>query len=93
MIIVFQNAFGMNVVELNPQTGLFPLVRFFEAAVPLTLVTIWIIVAFQNRFVLQNEYTVWGRLLWPLAAFDNLVRWSTTRIGGSPYDTSYKRLD
>ena len=83
----------MNVVELNPQTGLFPLARFFEAAVPFTLVTIWIIVAFQNRLILQNGDSVWRRLLWPLAAFDNLVHWSTTKKGGSPYDLNYRRLD
>jgi hypothetical protein len=62
----------MNVVEINPFGGT-TLARFFEASLPLTFFTIWIIVAFQSRFVLRQQRdgpgAVWKKLLWPMAFF------------------------
>ncbi|KAF8236084.1 hypothetical protein L208DRAFT_1391150 [Tricholoma matsutake] len=67
------NAFGMNIVELNPG-GHFSLSRFFATSVPLTLLTVWVIVAFQNRFILHNPNGgMWRRLLWPIMALHNLT--------------------
>jgi hypothetical protein len=77
--IVLQNAFGMNVVELNPG-GYTSLARFFEATLPLTFFTIWIIVAFQSRFILRdNSGGVWKKLLWPVMLFNAIIPWSTTK--------------
>ncbi|TFK31606.1 hypothetical protein BDQ12DRAFT_707942 [Crucibulum laeve] len=39
-------AFGMNVVEINPGSGP-TLSQYFATAIPLTAITIWIVVAFQ----------------------------------------------
>jgi len=68
------NAFGMNCFELNPG-GHFPLARFFETATPLTLVTIWVLVAYQNRFVLQDDRSTWKKFLWPIVALYSLIPW------------------
>jgi hypothetical protein len=63
----------MNIIELNPG-GHFKLARFFETAVPLTLVTIWIIVAFQNRFILRDDRgSIWMKFLWPFVALNTLL--------------------
>jgi len=81
------NVFGMNVVELNPG-GHTSLPRFFEAAVPLTLFTIWVVVAFQSRLTLRDDSGgVWKRLLWPIMIFNI---WSTKNDGPS-YDLPLQR--
>jgi len=66
------NAFGMNCFELNPG-GHFPLIRFFEVTVPLTLITIWIVVAFQNRLILRDDGNMWKKFLWPILALNSLI--------------------
>jgi len=83
------NAFGMNVVELNPG-GYTSLARFFAASVPLTLFTIWIIVAFQNRFV-QRHYRggIW-KLLWPIMFLKTLIPGSSKK-NDTHYDIPLRR--
>ena len=62
----------MNVRELN--SGTFgSLSHYVEAALPLTLVTIWIIVAYQSRFVLREDEAMWKKLLWPIALGQRLL--------------------
>jgi len=84
----FQGVFGMNVIELNANTyG--TIVHYVAAALPLTFVTIWIIVAFQSRFVLRDNEAMWKKLLWPIALIHRLI--SQTRR--QPEDsTSYLPL-
>jgi hypothetical protein len=68
----------MNVTELNPQTSKSTLARFFEATLPLTFFTIWIIVAFQSRFVLRdNNGGRWKKFLWPIKFFNEINPWAT----------------
>ena len=56
----------MNIRELN--AGTFgSLSHYIEAALPLTVVTIWIIVAYQSRFVLREDKAMWKKFLWPIA--------------------------
>lgn len=43
---IIQTVFGMNVTEINPD-GLVDLAHYVAVAIPLTIVTIWIIVAYQ----------------------------------------------
>jgi len=58
--------FGMNVIELNSETyG--TLAHYIAATLPLTIVTIWIIVAYQSRFVLPDNQAMWGKLPWLFA--------------------------
>jgi hypothetical protein len=65
--MVRQGAFGMNVSEINP--GSKPtLLNYVSTIIPLTAVTIWIVVAIQVKYQSDNpdEVTVWSRLTWPL---------------------------
>lgn len=55
----------MNVSEINPgSNGTLP--RYVEIALPLTLVTAWIIIAFQSKYIFENQNTTFvQRLGWP----------------------------
>ena len=55
----------MNVSEITPSTN-GTLWQYFALAVPLTLVTAWIIVAFQSKYIFPKGTSFWKRLLWPL---------------------------
>jgi len=65
--------FGMNVKELNDGTyG--TLAHYFEATFPLTLATMWVVIAFQSRYVLSDpNASMWRKLLWPIAFFNSLI--------------------
>ena len=84
--IALQNAFGMNVVELNP-VGYTSLAHFFEASLPLTFFTIWIVIAFQSRFVLRDDRgSMWKKLLWPIVLFNSIISRSKAENEGPDYD-------
>ncbi|KAF8991947.1 hypothetical protein BDQ17DRAFT_1370148 [Cyathus striatus] len=57
--------FGMNVIEISPDTNE-TLSHYFATAVPLTIATIWIIIAFQIRNILSEPVTFWKRVGWPI---------------------------
>jgi heme A synthase len=84
-----QGVFGMNVIELNTGTH-GTIVHYVAAALPLTFVTIWIIVAFQSRFVLRDNQAMWKKLLWPVALIQRLI--SQTRRRPEDDSTSYLPL-
>jgi hypothetical protein len=51
------------------------LAHYLETAVALTLVTIWIMIAFQSRFYLADpDASMWRRLLWPIVVFASLFK-------------------
>ena len=55
----------MNVIELNQGTyG--TLAHYGEATAVLTLVTVWMVVAFQNSFTVRDSGGTWTKLLWPI---------------------------
>ncbi|CAA7269923.1 unnamed protein product [Cyclocybe aegerita] len=57
--------FGMNVKEIVPDTnGTLP--HYVETALPFTLATVWIIIAFQSRYIFPEYVTFWKRLGWPV---------------------------
>jgi len=60
-----QAVFGMNIDEIVPGTkGSLP--HYFETAIPLTIATIWVVVAFQSKhFFRDQNATFWRRLGWP----------------------------
>jgi hypothetical protein len=62
----------MNVMELNPGTR-GTIENYVAATIPLTFVTIWIIVAFQSRFILRDNEAMWKKLLWPIALVHGLM--------------------
>ncbi|KIL68357.1 hypothetical protein M378DRAFT_21887 [Amanita muscaria Koide BX008] len=56
--------FGMNVTEIAPGTaGTVP--HYLATALPLTVVSIWILVAYQSRYMFREEKSFFRRLLWP----------------------------
>jgi len=58
--------FGMNVIEINPGTyG--TMVQYVAATLTLTILTIWIIMAFQNQLTLRDDEGMWKSLLWPIS--------------------------
>ncbi|PBK66955.1 hypothetical protein ARMSODRAFT_1020926 [Armillaria solidipes] len=60
--------FGMNVRELSKDTeGTLP--HYFEAAAPLTLLTIWVVMTFQSKHPFASGSTFWMRLVWPWILF------------------------
>ncbi|KAK1231178.1 hypothetical protein PQX77_005704 [Marasmius sp. AFHP31] len=62
------SAFGMNVKEVthddNPGV-----VVYVAVAIPLTVLTIWVIMTFQIKHFFQDDTTFWMRLWWPVLLF------------------------
>jgi hypothetical protein len=57
----------MHMKEIDPETSL---VRYLLTTIPLTLLTIWIIVAFQIKYYFGGaEMTSWARIFWPAFVF------------------------
>ena len=55
----------MNVVEINPGTyGTLP--HYFAVAFPMTIVTAWVIIAFQSKHIFKDQTTFFRRLGWPV---------------------------
>ncbi|KAG6840305.1 hypothetical protein C0991_007630 [Blastosporella zonata] len=65
--------FGMNIQEIAPQT-LGTLSHYFEVAIPLTIVTIWVVVAFQSKYIYPGETSLFRRFGWPVELCLNLLR-------------------
>ena len=55
----------MNVSEITPSTN-GSLWQYFAVAAPLTLLTAWIIVAFQSKYVFPKGTSFKKRLAWPI---------------------------
>jgi hypothetical protein len=64
--IFYQGFFGMNVGEITPSTN-GTLWQYFSVAVPLTLLTAWVIIAFQSKYIIPKleKKSFWKRLAWP----------------------------
>jgi hypothetical protein len=59
-------AFGMNIRELVGDTR-GTLAHYAETAIPLTLLTIYLIIAFQSKnYMGKVDASVWERLMWPV---------------------------
>jgi len=56
--------FGMNVREISPDT-LGSLSHYVETALSLTLLTVWVIIAFQSKYIFPEGVTFMKRLGWP----------------------------
>ncbi|KAJ6617559.1 hypothetical protein B0H10DRAFT_2434374 [Mycena sp. CBHHK59/15] len=71
--------FGMNVKEITPGTnGTLP--HYIAFALPMTAVTIWIIMAFQyrkkdpNGLIADEEKSIWTKFSWPLTSLRRNLR-------------------
>ena len=77
---VSQSVFGMNVQEIVPNTN-GTLAHYAETALPFTLVTIWVIIASQNRYIFPAGLNFWARLAWPVLVLGKVftaypLRWT-----------------
>jgi len=57
--------FGMNVQEIVPNTS-GTLMHYFVTAISFTLLSVWVITAFQSRYNFRSGMTIWRRLGWPV---------------------------
>jgi len=64
----------MNVAEINPDSkGTLP--HYFAIAFPFTIVTAWVIIAFQSKHIFKERTTFLRRLGWPVyLLIDMIVR-------------------
>lgn len=63
----------MNISEINPGT-LGNLSIYVAIALPLTLVTAWIIIAFQSRYIFPDGTPFIRRLSWPVKLLSNMMK-------------------
>lgn len=83
--------FGMNVTILVPDTN-GTLSHYFIVAVVLTASTIWIIVAFQSRYIYPENTPLWVRLGWPVMLSARLLKSRFGKAEGEipMYSTNYR---
>jgi hypothetical protein len=63
----------MNVTEINPGTaGTLP--HYFAISLPLTIVTAWIVIAFQSKYIFKEKTHFFKRLGWPAYLFINMIK-------------------
>jgi len=63
----------MNVVEINPDSaGTLP--RYFAVAFPLTIVTVWVVIAFQSKYIFREKTNFFKRLGWPVYLVINMIK-------------------
>ena len=55
----------MNVSEITPSTN-GSLWQYLALAIPLTIVTAWIIIMFQSKYIFPKDTSFWKRLAWPV---------------------------
>lgn len=56
--------FSMNIQPINPLTN-YSITFYIMIAIPLTVVTIWVVVAFQSSYMFHDDTPIWKRLAWP----------------------------
>lgn len=66
----------MNVIEINPQNGTATtnLSQYIALALPLTIVTVWIIMAFQSKYIFPQGTSFFKRLGWPIFLITVMAR-------------------
>jgi hypothetical protein len=55
----------MNVQEIVPNVK-GTLLHYFVTALSFTLISVWVITAFQSRYNFRKDVSIWVRLAWPL---------------------------
>lgn len=73
---ISQAVFGMNIKEINGDSDNLPNVTtYIELAIPLTAVTIWIILSLQSKAHLDEpEPSIWSQMWWPFTSVKRLIR-------------------
>ena len=63
----------MNVIEINPgSNGTLP--HYFAIAFPFTIVTAWVIIAFQSKHIFKERTTFFRRLGWPIYLLLDMIK-------------------
>ena len=63
----------MNVGEINPGTkGTLP--HYFAVTLPLTILTTWIVIAFQSKYIFKDKTTFFKRLGWPVYLLIDMIQ-------------------
>jgi hypothetical protein len=63
----------MNVNEINPGTN-GTLGKYFATALPLTILTAWVVTAFQSEAIFPNGANALKRMLWPVFLLVKFVK-------------------
>ncbi|KAG6907533.1 hypothetical protein DXG01_008569 [Tephrocybe rancida] len=72
--------FGMNIQEVSPNTlGTLP--HYLAVAIPLTVITIWVVIAFQSKYIYPDGTSLFVRFAWPIQLCLNILR---TGVGTQP---------
>jgi len=76
----------MNIEEINPGTNE-NLPHYFATAIPLTIVTAWVVIALQQRWTEDenDETRLWRRFIWP---YDFIREWMARRNSRLPKDNA-----
>lgn len=77
----------MNVQEINPQ-GKGTLVQYVALSLPLTLVTTWVIMAFQSKYIFPPGTSFIMRLGWPLVFINMILKKRQPLVGKHKPDYS-----
>lgn len=66
----------MNVVEINPQNGnaITHLYQYIALTLPMTIITAWVIIAFQSKHIFPKGTSLYKRLGWPFFIIDAISR-------------------
>jgi hypothetical protein len=66
----------MNVVEINPQGGnaRTNLSQYVALTLPITLITAWVIIAFQSKHIFPEGTSFYRRLAWPIFIINVISR-------------------
>ncbi|KAG6829590.1 hypothetical protein H0H87_010739 [Tephrocybe sp. NHM501043] len=71
--------FGMNIKDFVPGTE-GTAAHYLEVAIPLTGLTIWVVVAFQSKFIYPEGTGLFKRFAWPVQLCLNLLRTGTSGV-------------
>lgn len=63
----------MNVREINPGT-IGTLGIYIAISIPLTIITAWVIIAFQSRYIFPEDTTLMKRLGWPIYLVRKMIQ-------------------
>jgi len=70
--------FGMNVTTFVPNTG-GTIPHYLAVTIPLTTITVWVVMAFQSKHLYPDGTSLWRRFGWPVQLCLNLLGTTSKR--------------
>ncbi|KAH8829102.1 hypothetical protein DL96DRAFT_1596644 [Flagelloscypha sp. PMI_526] len=83
MIFLPASFVAMNVKEIDDGTS-GKLWQYVATAIPMTIVTIYAVIAFQSEHYNLRGYSVWSRMVWPYLMISNFMKNKEEEQGDSP---------